>query len=137
LEKIQKDIATELGLSFQDETDSQKADLLRERLKKEKILLIIDDIWNKIDLESRGISFGDDQKGSKLLLTSRSEDVLGEYTDPQEIFQVEALSNNEAKFLFVKIAGNLLKPWIFNLPWLRLSKNVQAYRLPLQQLQMH
>ena len=106
LEKIQKDIAKELGLSFQDETDSQKADLLRERLKKEKILLIIDDIWNKIDLESRGISFGDDQKGSKLLLTSRSEDVLGEYTDPQEIFQVEALSNNEAKFLFVKIAGN-------------------------------
>ncbi|KAM4110288.1 hypothetical protein ACB094_03G183700 [Castanea mollissima] len=106
LEKIQKDIAKELGLSFQDETDSQKADLLRERLKKEKILLIIDDIWNKIDLESRGISFGNDKKGSKLLLTSRSEDILGEYTDPQEIFQVEALSNNEAKLLFVKIAGN-------------------------------
>ncbi|XP_030959915.1 disease resistance protein At4g27190-like [Quercus lobata] len=107
LEKIQKDIAKELGLSFQDETDSQKADLLCKRLKKEKILLIIDDIWNKIDLESRGISFGDDQKGSKLLLTSRSEDVLGEYTDPQGIFQVEALSTNEAEFLFVKIVGNI------------------------------
>ncbi|XP_075658235.1 disease resistance protein At4g27190-like [Castanea sativa] len=106
LEKIQKDIAKELGLNFQDETDSQKADLLSERLKKEKILLIIDDIWNKIDLESRGISFGDDQKGSKLLLTSRFRDVLGTDIDTQEIFSVGALSDDEAKHLFSKIVGN-------------------------------
>ncbi|KAM4110287.1 hypothetical protein ACB094_03G183600 [Castanea mollissima] len=106
LEKIQKDIAKELGLSFQDETDSQKADLLRERLKKEKILLIIDDIWSKIDLESRGISFGDDKKGSKLLLTSRFRDVLSTDMDSQEIFSVGALSDDEAKHLFSKIVGN-------------------------------
>ncbi|KAF3944595.1 hypothetical protein CMV_028952 [Castanea mollissima] len=106
LEKIQKDIAKELGLSFQDETDSQKADLLRKRLKKEKILLIIDDIWSKIDLESRGISFGDDQKGSKLLLTSRFRDVLSTDMDSQEIFSVGALSDDEAKHLFSKIVGN-------------------------------
>ncbi|KAM3754640.1 hypothetical protein ACB098_03G181300 [Castanea mollissima] len=106
LEKIQKDIAKELGLSFQDETDSQKADLLRKRLKKEKILLIIDDIWNKIDLESRGISFGDDQKGSKLLLTSRFRDVLSTDMDSLKIFSVGALSDDEAKHLFSKIVGN-------------------------------
>ncbi|KAM3706831.1 hypothetical protein ACJW31_03G180700 [Castanea mollissima] len=106
LKKIQKDIAKELGLSFQDETDSQKADLLRKRLKKEKILLIIDDIWSKIDLESRGISFGDDQKGSKLLLTSRFRDVLSTDMDSQEIFSVGALSDDEAKHLFSKIVGN-------------------------------
>nr|POE99972.1 putative disease resistance protein [Quercus suber] len=72
LKQIQEDIAKELELRFQDEdADFQKAHLLCERLKKEKILLIIDDIWNKIDLEAHGISFGDDHKGSKLLLTSR------------------------------------------------------------------
>ena len=110
LKKIQEDVAKELELKLKDEdTDFQKAHLLRERLKKEKILLIIDDIWNKIDFESRGISFGDDQKGSKLLLTSRSEDVLGKYTDTEEIFHVEALSTNEAVFLFVKIVGNFAK----------------------------
>ncbi|XP_065622099.1 disease resistance protein At4g27190-like [Quercus suber] len=108
LKKIQKDIAKELGLSFQDEeTDSQKANLLRERLKKEKILLIIDDIWNKIDLEDLGISFGNDHKGSKLLLTSRFRDVLATDMDAQEIFSVGVLLNDEAKYFFSKIVGDL------------------------------
>ncbi|XP_050274603.1 probable disease resistance protein At4g27220 [Quercus robur] len=107
LKQIQKDIAKELELKFKDEdTDFQKAHLLRERLKKEKVLLIVDDIWNKIDLDALGISFGDDRKGSKLLLTSRFQDVLDKDMDAQEIFQVGILSDNEAKFLFVKIAGD-------------------------------
>ncbi|KAM3734383.1 hypothetical protein ACB098_10G010700 [Castanea mollissima] len=107
LKQIQKYIAKDLGLKFEDEdTDFQKAHLLCERLKTEKILLIIDDIWNKIDLEDLGISFGDDRKGSKLLLTSRSRDVLDKDMDAEKIFQVEVLSNDEAKFLFVKIVGD-------------------------------
>ncbi|XP_075649596.1 disease resistance protein At4g27190-like [Castanea sativa] len=106
LKQIQKDIAKELVLKFEDEdTDFQKAHLLRERLKKEKILVIVDDIWNKIDLDALGISFGDDRKGSKLLLTSRFRDVLDKDMDA-EIFQVEVLSKEEAKFLFVKIVGD-------------------------------
>ena len=110
LKQIQKDIAKELELKFQDEdTDFQKAHLLCERLKKEKILLIVDDIWNKIDLEAHGISFGDDHKGSKLLLTSRFQDVLGTYMDPQRIFNVEVLSNDEAKYLFSKIVGDFFE----------------------------
>ncbi|XP_075673465.1 uncharacterized protein LOC142642908 isoform X2 [Castanea sativa] len=108
LKKIQKDIAKELGLSFQnEETDSQKAILLHKRLKKEKILLVIDDIWNKIDLEDLGISFGDDHKGSKLLLTSRFRDVLATDMDAQKIFYVGVLSNDEAEYLFSKIVGDL------------------------------
>ncbi|KAK4573422.1 hypothetical protein RGQ29_031402 [Quercus rubra] len=107
LKQIQKDIAKELKLKFEDEdTDFQKAHLLRERLKKEKILLIVDDIWNKIDLDALGISFGDNRKGSKLLLTSRFRDVLDKDMDAEKIFQVEVLSNEEAKFLFVKIVGD-------------------------------
>ncbi|KAM4087566.1 hypothetical protein ACB094_07G003900 [Castanea mollissima] len=108
LKMIQKDIAKELGLSFRDEeTDSQKANLLRKRLKEEKILLIIDDIWNKIDLEKLGISSGDDHKGSKLLLTSRFRDVLATDMDAQKIFDVGFLSNDEAEYLFSKIVGDL------------------------------
>ncbi|KAK4573424.1 hypothetical protein RGQ29_031402 [Quercus rubra] len=104
---IQKDIAKEFELKSEDEaTDFQKAHLLGERLKKEKILLIVDDIWNKIDLDALGISFGDNRKGSKLLLTSRFRDVLDKDMDAEKIFQVEVLSNEEAKFLFVKIVGD-------------------------------
>ncbi|KAM3693700.1 hypothetical protein ACJW31_07G003400 [Castanea mollissima] len=110
LKQIQKDIAKELGLKFQDEdTDFQKAHLLCERLKKEKILLIIDDIWNEIDLEDLGVSFGDDHKGSKLLLTSRFRDVLATDMDAQKIFDVGFLSNDEAEYLFSKIVGDLAK----------------------------
>ncbi|XP_030959914.1 disease resistance protein At4g27190-like isoform X2 [Quercus lobata] len=108
LEKIQKDIANELGLSFEDKnTDFQKARLLRERLKGEKILVIIDDIWNKLDLDVLGISFEGDHKGSKLLLTSRSLDVLVTDMDVQEKFEVGVLSDKEARSLFSKIVGDL------------------------------
>uniref|UniRef100_A0A2N9H290 NB-ARC domain-containing protein n=1 Tax=Fagus sylvatica TaxID=28930 RepID=A0A2N9H290_FAGSY len=108
LKQIQKDIAKELELKFEDEdTDFQKAHLLRERLKKEKILVIVDDIWNKLDLEDLGISFGDNQKGSKLLLTSRFRDVLNTDMDAQDLFLVGLLSKNEAEHLFGKIVGDL------------------------------
>ncbi|XP_065619876.1 probable disease resistance protein At4g27220 [Quercus suber] len=107
LKQIQKEIAKELVLKFEDEdTDFQKAHLLCERLKKEKILLIVDDIWNKIDLDALGISFGDNSKGSKLLLTSRFRDVLDKDMDAEKIFHVDILSNEEAIFLFVKIVGD-------------------------------
>ena len=110
LKKIQEDIASELGLKFEDKnTDFQKAHLLRERLKKEKILLIIDDIWSKLELEALGISFGDNKEGSKLLLTSRFRDVLGTDMDTQKIFDVGVLSNDEAKHLFSKIVGDLVE----------------------------
>ncbi|KAK4596138.1 hypothetical protein RGQ29_014263 [Quercus rubra] len=110
LKQIQKDIAKELELKFQDEdTDFHKAHLLCERLKIEKILLIMDDIWNKIDLKAHGISFGNDHKGSKLLLTSRFQDVLARDMDAQEIFYVGVLSNDEAKYLFSKIVGDFFE----------------------------
>uniref|UniRef100_A0A2N9I8X1 NB-ARC domain-containing protein n=1 Tax=Fagus sylvatica TaxID=28930 RepID=A0A2N9I8X1_FAGSY len=108
LKQIQKDIAKELDLKFEDEdTNFQKAHLLRERLKIEKILVIVDDIWKKLDLKDLGIYFGDNQKGSKLLLTSRFRNVLEIYVDVQQLFYVEILSKNEAEYLFAKIVGDL------------------------------
>uniref|UniRef100_A0A2N9F1S0 AAA+ ATPase domain-containing protein n=1 Tax=Fagus sylvatica TaxID=28930 RepID=A0A2N9F1S0_FAGSY len=112
LKKIQEDIARKLGLSFQEKmTDSGKADtLLHERLKQgKKILIIIDDIWKKLDLEALGISFEVDQKGCKILLTSRSRDVLCRDMDAQEIFPVGVLLDNEATYLFRKIVGDIVE----------------------------
>ena len=104
LKHVQNEIARELYLKFQDEdTDFQKAHLLRERLKKEKILFIIDDIREYIDLEALGIPY---HKGIKLLLTSRFRDVLGVDMGAQKIFYVGVLSNNEAEQLFLKIVGD-------------------------------
>uniref|UniRef100_A0A2N9H8P4 NB-ARC domain-containing protein n=1 Tax=Fagus sylvatica TaxID=28930 RepID=A0A2N9H8P4_FAGSY len=67
----------------------------------------LDDIWNKLDLEALGIYFGDDQNGSKLLLTSRFRNVLETDMDAQQLFDVGLLSKNEAEYLFAKIVGDL------------------------------
>ncbi|XP_050274627.1 disease resistance protein L6-like isoform X2 [Quercus robur] len=105
LRQIQKDIAKQLQIL--DFSDEDAGHLLHERLKKEKILLIIDDIWSKLELEALGISFGDNKEGSKLLLTSRFQDVLGTDMDAQKIFNVGVLLPNEAVYLFSKIVGDL------------------------------
>jgi hypothetical protein len=98
-----------IRLKFEDEdTDFEKAHFLRERLKKEKILIIIDDIWKKLDLEALGISFEDDQKGCKILLTSRSRDVLETDMDAQEIFPLEFYQKMK-QILVWKIVGDLVE----------------------------
>uniref|UniRef100_A0A2N9JBY9 NB-ARC domain-containing protein n=1 Tax=Fagus sylvatica TaxID=28930 RepID=A0A2N9JBY9_FAGSY len=76
---------------------------------QEKILIVIDDIWKPLDLEAHGIFFGDDKKGCKILLTSRSHNVLRNDMNTQKEFQVGVLSDNEAKNLFQKIVVGLTK----------------------------
>lgn len=108
--RMQLDIGENLGLRFDEETVSRRADLLQERLRKEqKLLIIIDDIWGEIDLEALGISFGNNQKGCKLLLTSRFRDVLCVEMRTPIIFPVEVLWENEATYLFHKIVGELVE----------------------------
>ncbi|RVW20368.1 hypothetical protein CK203_113574 [Vitis vinifera] len=59
-----------LGLKCKAEKD--RVGCLRKMLKKEeKILVILDDIWEKLELGEIGIPYGDDHKGCKVLLTSR------------------------------------------------------------------
>uniref|UniRef100_A0A2N9J2K6 Uncharacterized protein n=1 Tax=Fagus sylvatica TaxID=28930 RepID=A0A2N9J2K6_FAGSY len=50
---------------------------------------------------------GDDQNGSKLLLTSRFRNVLETDMDAQQLFDVGLLPKNEAEYLFAKIVGDL------------------------------
>ncbi|MFQ6634770.1 hypothetical protein Gotur_010158 [Gossypium turneri] len=50
--KIQNRIAELLGLKFEEQSTHVKALRLRERLKKEeRILVVLDDIWAKVDIE--------------------------------------------------------------------------------------
>ncbi|XP_030927939.1 probable disease resistance protein At4g27220 [Quercus lobata] len=110
LKNIQREMAERLGLKLEVESESVRGDQLRERLKQEKkTLIIIDDIWEALNLEYLGISFGDDQKGCKLLLTSRFYNVLCNDMDTQKQIPVEVLLKNEARNLFEKIVGDLAK----------------------------
>ncbi|EXB53705.1 Disease resistance protein [Morus notabilis] len=110
LEKIQEEIGEHLGLQFKEKSISKRAKKLQDRLRKEKALLVIlDDIWEKFDLQDAGISFRDDQKQCKILLTSRFQDVLSDDMNAKENIQVGVLSNDEAAGLFTKIVGDSMR----------------------------
>ncbi|KAG8480249.1 hypothetical protein CXB51_024839 [Gossypium anomalum] len=110
IEKIQNRIAELLGLKFEEQSTDVKALRLRERLKKEgRVLVVLDDIWGKVDIEDVGIPLGDEHKGCKLLLTSRELNVLSNGMDAQKNFPIGFLNEKEAWDLFKKKAGDCVE----------------------------
>ncbi|KAI9088303.1 hypothetical protein K1719_030024 [Acacia pycnantha] len=65
----------------------------------EKLLIILDDVWVKFDLEDKlGIPYGDQRKGCKLLITTRSSHL---WTDKEyQTIQIQMLTEEEAFNLF-------------------------------------
>ncbi|KAL5836757.1 hypothetical protein ACOSQ3_013926 [Xanthoceras sorbifolium] len=89
-----------------EETVSGRANRLCDRLKKEeRILIILDNIWDSIDFEKVGILFENDRKGLKSLLTTRNRDVLTNVVDSQCNYHIETLNEADAWSLFKSIAG--------------------------------
>ncbi|KAF8018194.1 hypothetical protein BT93_H3175 [Corymbia citriodora subsp. variegata] len=78
---IQGQIADALNLSVKDkETQQGRRDLPLQKLQSnpnEKVLIMLDDLWEELNLEAVGIPSGDTSGKCKLLLTSRFLDVLG------------------------------------------------------------
>jgi len=108
---IQGEIADLLGLRFEEETVLGRAHRLKQRIKMEKnILVILDDIWSILDLKKVGIPFGNEHNGCKLLMTSRSQDVLLQMDVPKDLtFKLELMSESETWSLFQFMAGDVVK----------------------------
>ncbi|XP_038695408.1 probable disease resistance protein At4g27220 [Tripterygium wilfordii] len=110
LRKVQGEIAEALGFKFEAETISVRSIQLRERLLKEtKILVILDNIWARLDLGKLGIPFGNDHKGCKILMTSRDRQVLTEIGTNSLKILVDTLDDVEGQKLFEKMAGDVVK----------------------------
>nr|KYP77132.1 putative disease resistance protein At4g27220 [Cajanus cajan] len=75
LQKIQEEIAYSLGLRLEGVGENVRADCIRRRLKKEKdnTLIILDDIWDKLDLNKLGIPLDDDDNDYDYDLSKRNE----------------------------------------------------------------
>ncbi|KAK3003086.1 hypothetical protein RJ639_019348 [Escallonia herrerae] len=104
VKKIQANLAVRLGLNLSgEETESGRADLLEKRLRNgRKHLVILDDVWNKLEFKSIiGFDVKEDFKGCKILLTSRSQVVL-HANECQRPFLIELLKKEEAWDLFKK-----------------------------------
>eukprot|EP00261_Vitis_vinifera_P026696 XP_010660237.2 PREDICTED: disease resistance protein At4g27190-like isoform X2 [Vitis vinifera] len=111
LKKIQGELADLLGMKFEEESEQGRAARLYQRMNEEKtILIILDDIWAKLDLEKIGIPSPDHHKGCKLVLTSRNEHILSNEMDTQKDFRVQPLQEDETWILFKNTAGSIENP---------------------------
>nr|AER13169.1 Rpp4C3 [Phaseolus vulgaris] len=160
IKNIQGQIAEMLGMRMEEESETLRADLIRKRLQNEKenTLIILDDLWDGLDLNKLGIpssydvddnqwdvkdisDFGYnkrekedmsidsskmkkdklyansnkvkkekapmDHKRCKILLTSRSKEVICNQMDVQDqsTFLVGVIDEKEAETLLKKVAG--------------------------------
>ncbi|KAL2336070.1 hypothetical protein Fmac_010516 [Flemingia macrophylla] len=102
LQKIQEDIAYVLGLRLERDGENIRADCLRRRLKKKKenTLIILDDLWDKLDLNKLGIPLDDalddedDDYHSKM---NKSEERNNDYQDPKHKVMKKEKPPNEYK----------------------------------------
>ncbi|KAI4354254.1 hypothetical protein L6164_003136 [Bauhinia variegata] len=109
IEKVQQDIADMIGLELKQQSLLVRATSLRQSLeedKKKNILVILDDLWEKLDLNEIGITFRKENKNYKILMTSRKRDVLSKM-NTQRNFWLKELTEEESWELFmVKVALN-------------------------------
>ncbi|KAJ0045642.1 hypothetical protein Pint_04464 [Pistacia integerrima] len=106
--KLQQDIATALREDLSKHNDiTMRAAVLQEMLKgKKRYVLILDDVWKQISLEEVGIPEPTVMNGCKLVLTTRSTEVVRSMGC--EEIKVEPLSEMEAFDLFLSKVGSEL-----------------------------
>lgn len=108
LKKLQKHVAEKLGLRLKGEFYDTRALRLAARLKQEKkILIIIDDVWEKLELDKVGIPYGSDHKGCKIAITTRSLDVCKDM-DCESSINVEVINQEDSWELFKKFVGEVI-----------------------------
>ncbi|KAJ4718433.1 NBS-LRR type disease resistance protein [Melia azedarach] len=107
LEKIQHEIGKRIGLYNESWTNrgfEEKADDIFKILSKKKFVLLLDDIWERVDLIKVGVPLPSAKIKSKILFTTRFRDICG-LIEADEKFKVECLSEEKAWELFQKKVG--------------------------------
>ncbi|KAF7815790.1 Disease resistance protein [Senna tora] len=103
IQKIQDQISDLLGMKFDKPSIEGRAQQLSQKLKVGKTLIILDDVWEVINLENIGIP-SNDYKGCCVLLTTRLKRVC-ESMDCQSVIELHTLTPEEAWDLFKRHAN--------------------------------
>ncbi|XP_009138198.1 LOW QUALITY PROTEIN: probable disease resistance protein At1g61190 [Brassica rapa] len=111
ISKLQEDIAQKLRLCDDQWTrkdESDKAAEMHRVLKGTRFVLMLDDIWEKVDLEAIGVPEPTRENGCKVAFTTRSKEVCGRMGD-HEPMQVKCLERDQAWELFrIKVGESTL-----------------------------
>ncbi|CAL5410903.1 unnamed protein product [Camellia sinensis] len=114
IKKIQDEIAGMLGFTslINQPSATERISMLCARLRDvKKILVILDDVWAKLDLAAVGIPFGHDHKGCKIIITTRREQVcnsMGMKMQRTKIVYLSVLSEKDSWDLFKKNVGHVV-----------------------------
>ncbi|XP_077214016.1 putative disease resistance protein At4g27220 [Tasmannia lanceolata] len=101
LKKIQGELAEKLGMKFEEDTEEVRAGLLLKRIKQErKVLIILDDLWDRLDLTKVGIASVGTQKGCQIIMTTRRLEVCS---------MMNCEKNIKVNVLFEQDSWNLFK----------------------------
>ncbi|KAK8674708.1 hypothetical protein V6N13_032814 [Hibiscus sabdariffa] len=106
--KIQDEIGGIIGISSEDwkyKTVEQKAVDINGVLRGKRFVVLLDDLWKRVDLIKVGIPKPNQGNGSKVIFTTRSSDICGEMEARKKI-KVKCLKPEEAWKLFQDKVGD-------------------------------
>ncbi|XP_044461859.1 disease resistance protein At4g27190-like [Mangifera indica] len=108
LKRVQAQIAERLNLVVKMEESEQQLSirLYKRLLKENNFLLILDDVWETIDLDCLGIPRPEEHAGSKIILTTRNLDVCRAMKTDVEV-RVDVLGDEESWKLFSQNAAEV------------------------------
>ncbi|XP_077231941.1 disease resistance protein At4g27190-like [Tasmannia lanceolata] len=108
LRNVQNEIAKRLSLNLgSDESNENMRRRIYQKLKRKKFILLLDDMWEKIELDNVGIPHLNQENGSKVVLTTRRQQVC-KSMDTYEEIKVDILSEEEAWKLFQRKVGDVV-----------------------------
>ncbi|KAI9116788.1 hypothetical protein K1719_012154 [Acacia pycnantha] len=100
--KIRGDIARQLGLRLEESEEADRSKSLWSSIYKneKKLLIILDDVWEELNLKEIGIPSGPDHKSCYVLITTRHSKVCRDMRC-QQIVQLHKLHDDDALRLFL------------------------------------
>jgi disease resistance protein RPS2 len=105
MKNVQAQIAKRLNMEVKtEESMEEMAIRLHRRLKEEKFLLILVDVWEKMDLANLGVPYP--VQGSKIILTTRLKKVCTSMKTEVTV-KVTVLNDKESWQLFSENAGDV------------------------------
>ncbi|XP_077228770.1 disease resistance protein At4g27190-like [Tasmannia lanceolata] len=109
LRNVQNEIAKRLSLNLgSDESNDNMATRIYQKLERKKFILLLDDMWEKIELDNVGIPHINLENRSKIVLTTRRLQVCKSMDTDVEI-KVDILSEEEAWKLFQNKVGDVVE----------------------------
>ncbi|KAJ0075502.1 hypothetical protein Patl1_34337 [Pistacia atlantica] len=107
IERIQEKIGKRIGLSedyLRSESFEEKASKIFKIMSKKKFVLLLDDIWERVDLNKVGVPNPNPKMASKIVFTTRIFDVCG-FMDAHRNFKVTCLTYEDSWKLFQSKVG--------------------------------